>query len=261
MVTREPIAPSEPSEPTEPYQERARLADGVIYELVWTPELETRLAATAILEPPAPGSVPFKVGELAQYKVNWGGAGVNLSAGDISIGVEGPQFRFVVKATTAPWVARFFEARDVFTTQVDGSLLPQVHERDQNEGSRHVTRAFVFDEPGHVVRSGRTVADARAEGAVTLPMSPRARDAIAALFYARTLPLRAGDHVRFPVNEAGRNVVVELAVTPTLERRVEDRQPVVSTLWLSNDLHRVPVLLDLDAGFGRVRVELVSYRP
>jgi hypothetical protein len=110
-------------------------------------------------------------------------------------------------------------------------------------------------------------------------MPPRARDAIAALFYARTLPLRAGDRVQFPVNEAGRNVVVELAVggverisaggksvdairiTPTMQRRVEDRQPLVSTLWLSNDVHRVPVLLDLDAGFGHVNVELVSYRP
>jgi hypothetical protein len=205
---------------------------------------------------------------------------VNLSAGDVSIGVEAaPPYRFVVKATTAPWVARFFEAQDVFTTQVDANLLPQVHERDQNEGSRHVTRAFVFDEAAHVVRTGRTVAEARAEGAVTLPMPPRARDAIAALFYARTLPLRAGDRVRFPVNEAGRNVVVELAVggverisaggksvdairiTPTMQRRVEDRQPLVSTLWLSNDVHRVPVLLDLDAGFGHVNVELVSYRP
>jgi hypothetical protein len=85
--------------------------------------------------------------------------------------------------------------------------------------------------------------------------------------------------VRFPVNEAGRNLVVELVVdgvervsaggasveatrvTPTMQRRVEDRQPVVSTLWLSNDARRVPVLLDLDAGFGHVRVELVSYRP
>jgi hypothetical protein len=47
---------------------------------------------------------------------------------------------------------------------------------------------------------------------VTLPMPPHARDAIAALFYVRTLPLRTGEHIRFPVNEAGRNLVVELAV-------------------------------------------------
>jgi hypothetical protein len=110
-------------------------------------------------------------------------------------------------------------------------------------------------------------------------MSPRARDAIAALFYVRTLPLTPGTRVRFPVNEAGRNLVVELAVegiervyagghdvdairvTPIMERRVQDRQPLVSTFWLSNDARRVPLILDLDAGFGHVRVELVSYRP
>jgi hypothetical protein len=110
-------------------------------------------------------------------------------------------------------------------------------------------------------------------------MSPRARDAIAALFYIRTLPLAPGTRVKFPVNEAGRNLVVELAtdriervhaeghdvdalrMTPTMQRRVEDRQPLVSTVWLSNDARRVPLVLELDAGFGHVRVELVSYRP
>jgi hypothetical protein len=285
VVTPTPIARVEP-----PVIERARFAGGIIYQLVWTTELETRLLTTPAIEPPAAGTLPFRVGELARYSIQWGGAGVNLSAGDISIGVEpvprsaareggAPAYRFVVKATTAPWVAKFFEAQDVFTTQADGSLLPLVHERDQNEGSRHVTRAFVFDHAAHVVRTGRTVAEARADGAVTLPMSPHARDAVAALFYARTLPFGKGERVRFPVNEAGRNLVVELAVdgieridvagrtleairiTPATQRRVEDRQALVSTLWLSNDEHRVPVALDLDAGFGHVRVELVSYRP
>jgi hypothetical protein len=204
---------------------------------------------------------------------------VDLPAGDISIAVEAPVYRFVVKATTAPWVARFFEAQDVFATQANADVYPLVHERDQHEGSRRAMRAFVFDEGAHVVRTGRTVAEARAEGALALPMSPRARDAIAALFYVRTLPLAPGTRVKFPVNEAGRNVVVELAVegiervyaegrnvdairvTPVIERRVEDRRPLVSTLWLSNDARRVPLVLDLDAGFGHVRVELVSYRP
>jgi hypothetical protein len=193
--------------------------------------------------------------------------------------VEAPAYRFVVKAATAPWVAQFFEARDVFATQADSTLLPQVHERDQNEGSRHVTRAFVFDQQAHVVRTAPTVADARADGAVVLPMSPQARDAIAALFYVRTLPLRAGARIRFPVNEAGRNLVVELdagaierirvdgrdveaiRLTPVIQRRAQDREPLASTIWLSNDERRVPLVLDLDAGFGHVRVELVSYSP
>jgi hypothetical protein len=140
-----------------------------------------------------------------------------------------------------------------------------------------VTRAFVFDDRAHIVRTGRTVAEANAEGAVVLPMVPGARDAIAALFYVRTLPLKNGERVRFPVNEGGRNVLVELSVdgiervhvqgqdvdairvTPTLKRRVENRQPLASTIWLSNDQRRVPLVLELDAGFGHVRVELVSY--
>jgi hypothetical protein len=273
------VAPTPLEHVEAPVVERARFADATIYELTWTPDLETRLASTTEIVPPAPGVIPFRVGELSRYKVDWGGAGVNLSAGDISIGVEGPEYRFVVKATTAPWVAKFFEAQDVFTTQADTNLLPQVHERDQNEGSRHVTRAFVFDDRAHVVRTGRTVADARADGAVVLPMSPHARDAIAALFYVRTLPLRIGERIRFPVNEAGRNLVVELAaggvervrvqgkdveairLEPTMQRRAADRQPLASTIWLSNDDRRIPLLLDLDAGFGHVRVELVSYSP
>jgi hypothetical protein len=277
VVTSSPVAPIAPFAPVAPFVERARFPGATIYELQWTPELETRLAATTAIEPPAPGPIPFHVGELARYRVDWGGAGVNLSAGDISIGVEPPAYRLVVSATTAPWVAKFFEARDVFATQADASLIPQIHERDQQEGSRHVTRAFVFDDRGHVVRTGRTVAEANAEGAVVLPMVPGARDAIAALFYVRTLPLRDGERVRFPVNEAGRNVVVELSVdgierihvrgqdvdairvTPTLKRRVEDRQPLASTIWLSHDQRRIPLMLDLDAGFGHVRVELVSY--
>jgi hypothetical protein len=109
-------------------------------------------------------------------------------------------------------------------------------------------------------------------------MFPHARDAIAALFYARTLPLREGERYRFPVNEAGRNLVVELSVDgrdivrvqgrdvealriiPRLQRRVEEREQLKAILWLSNEPPRIPLALDLDAGFGHVRVELESYR-
>src|SRR5207244_741347 len=78
-----------------PVVERARFADGTVYELAWTPELESRLAATSAIEPPAAGAIPFRIGELARYSVQWGGAGVNLSAGDIAIGVEAPEYHFV----------------------------------------------------------------------------------------------------------------------------------------------------------------------
>jgi hypothetical protein len=277
VVTPAPVAPSHEDGPS-PVVERARFNDGTIYELRWSPDIEARLAATSTIEPPPPGAIPFQAGEVARYRVVWGSAGLNLSAGDISISVEPPAYRFVVTAVTAPWVAKFFEARDVFATQAGADLLPEVHERDQQEGSRHVTRAFIYDHAAGVVRAGRSVADARADGAVVLPLFPHARDAIAGLFYARTLPLREGEHYRFPVNEAGRNLVVELSVdgrenirvqgrdvealriTPRLQRRVEEREQFSAILWLSNEPRRVPLAVDLDAGFGHVRVELESYR-
>ncbi len=277
VVTPTPVAPSQEDGPS-PVVERARFNDGTIYELRWSPDIEARLAATSAIEPPPSGAIPFQVGEVARYRVVWGSAGLNLSAGDISISVEPPAYRLVVTAVTAPWVAKFFEARDVFATQAGADLLPEVHERDQQEGSRHVTRAFIYDHAAGVVRTGRSVADARADGAVVLPMFPHARDAIAALFYARTLPLREGERYRFPVNEAGRNLVVELSVdgrenirvqgrdvdalriTPRLQRRVEEREQLSAVLWLSNEPRRVPLAVDLDAGFGHVRVELESYR-
>jgi len=274
VVTAKPLDRPEP-----PVTERARFDEGTIYELQWTPDLEARLVTANAVEPPPPGRIPFRVGELARYDVHWDGAGVSLSAGDISIAVEPPTYRLVVTATTAPWVAHFFEAQDVFRTRVDEELLPRVHEREQHEGSRHVTRAFVFDGPARIVRTGRTLAEALDQEAVVLPMAPRARDAISALFYVRTLPLRPGERIRFPVNEAGRNLVAEVTVngvdritslnrrveairvTPVLQRRAADRQPLAATIWLSNDDRRLPLILDLDAGFGHMRVELVSYRP
>jgi hypothetical protein len=198
VVTQAPLEHPEP-----PLVERAHFAGGTIYELRWTPELESRLVASTTVDPPAPGAIPFRVGELARYEVHWAGAGVNLSAGEISIGVEPPAYRLVVTAATAPWVARFFEAQDVFKTQADQDLFPRVHERDQQEGRRHVTRAFVFDHAARIVRTGRTLDEALTSAAVLLPIAPRARDAMSALFYVRTLPMKAGERVRFPVSEGG----------------------------------------------------------
>ena len=272
-----PVPVSRPDGEPWPLVPRAQFAGATIYELHWTAEVDERFSRLDAVVPPPPGAAPFRAGERATYSVAWDGAGVNVPAGEIAVSVEPPSYRFVVTATTAPWVARFFEARDRFVTTADARLLPVVHERELNEGSRHVTRAYAYDFSGQVVRTGRTADDARAPGAVALPLLPEARDALAALFYVRTLPLAPGSTVRFPVNEAGRNLVVDLgAVTretialaggpvqairldPRIERRVERRTPVVAVVWLSDDERRVPLAVDVAAGFGRVRMELIRY--
>jgi hypothetical protein len=47
----------------------------------------------------------------------------------------------------------------------------------------------------------------------------------------------------------------------TIERRLQRRQPIAATVWLTRDAKRLPVRLEVSAGFGALRVELVDYRP
>jgi hypothetical protein len=261
-----------------PLVERARFRDGVIYELRWTPEIESRLAADFAVVPPPPGPAPFASGETARYNVFWAGAGMNLSAGEITVTVASPPYTLVARADTAPWMARFFEAHDTFTTRTNAQLVPEVHERDQREGSRHVRRTFLYRHAERVIRIGRDAAHAGGEEGVALPLAESARDAISAVFYARTLPLTRGDTYRIPVNEAGRSMVVDVTVgretinlqgravsavrvDPRIRRRVERRQPIRAVLWLSDDERKVPLAMDIEAAFGRVRLELISYNP
>jgi hypothetical protein len=260
-----------------PLVERARFSDGAIYELHWTPEIDAYLAAGTAITPPPPGPVPFAPGETAVYSAFWAGAGVSVPAGEIRVTVQSPPYTFAARADTAPWMTRFYEAHATFITRTDADIVPHVHERDQREGARHIQRTFVYDHAARVVRIGRDPEHAAGEEGMSLPLAESARDAIAAVFYVRTLPLAHGSRYRFPVNEAGRSMVVDVRVgpketitvqgrtmatvrlDPRIRRQVERRRPIVAVLWLSDDERKVPVAMDIDAAFGRVRLELTSY--
>jgi hypothetical protein len=176
-------------------------------------------------------------------------------------------------------VSRFFDARDRFRTSTTGDLLPLVHRRFLREGRRSVDRVYVYDHGGRHVRSSDSVAGARDQAALALPLAAQARDALAALWYARSLPLALGYTFEMPINEAGRNLKAAVTVAghdfvevmnaprpafrvePKLTARVERRQALRATIWLSADDQKVPLAADVEAGFGRLRLKLVDYRP
>ncbi len=260
-----------------PLELRTTVGGSSIYELVWTDEVEARMASRESVVPPPVGPIPFRVGDRSEYAVRWEG-GLDLEAGRVVIAVDPPGYRFVVSATTAPWVSRFFEANDQFVTVADTTLMPRTHERDQREGGRRTTRAYVYDADRALVRVGATVDAAREPQATTLPLDRYARDAIAALFYVRTLPLADGAQYQIPINEGGRNQRLDLTVVgretivvmgtsrsawrlaPSVRQRVERRRPPTATVWLSDDARRLPLAVDVTAVFGRVRLELVEHR-
>ena len=289
IVSPGPLAGA--GESASPFVERSRPDGQVVYEVVWTPASEAALAEVAVAEPPLPGPAPFKVGELARYDVEWVNGPLDLTAGHITLGIVAPDARdhsesgeppawvFEVAMDTAPWVSRFFEAHDRFRTAADDAVRPLLHQRVLREGRRAVDRAYAYDHAARRVSSGDSPSAARQPGALALPLPSGARDALTALWYIRTMPLAPGSALPLPLNEAGRNLaltvtvvaretitldgaqVSALRVEPRFTARVQRRQPIESTLWLSDDGRRVPLVVEVAAGFGRVRLKLVDYRP
>ncbi len=269
----------------------------VIYELADEATLLAAVGAPAMVSAPQPGTPGFAVGESNRYDVFWDGAGTQVSAGTIEIAVlaasgDDPtlprwldqknrvriRYEARVSLATAPWVAKFFEARDVFRTFTDEAFLPIVHLREIREGRRHVDQAVFHDGAGGVVRVVPPDA-ASVEAGPGFRAPGDHRDPIAAFLLMRTLPLVPGMDVAIPVNDMGRNLTLEsgplkaetirwrgqpvpaLRMQPALVQRVPRRAPPQIDLWLSADDRRVPLRIDVAAGFGRVRVELVETRP
>ena len=270
------VAPPVTTVDGSPLVERARFADGTIYELRWTPEIESRVRQREAIEPAPPGPVTFRRGETATYTVVWNGAG-SVTAGTVVTRVDGPSYRFMATAETSPWIARFYELQARLSTTADGDLMPQVAERRLREGSRTVDRISAFDAAHGVVRIGQSVEDAQSPDAIVLPLAAHARDALTALFYVRTLPLASGGSYRLPLNDGGRNSILEFSVTgletivvrgqsrqalriePRIRHRVERRAAPSAVVWLAAEASHLPLVVEVDAVFGRVRMELTGY--
>jgi hypothetical protein len=256
-----------------------------IYELAWSDEVEARLAPPATPVPPAAGPIPFRAGEQLTYRVTWDAPTGTVTAGEVTLVVDAPPpgggpaaspaWRFSVHARTAPWIARFFEADDRFITTADGALRPLVHERRLREGRRSVDQRFVFDLDAGQVRGEQR--DGEPAGPA-VRLWPEARDAITALYFARTLDLRPGARVQAPVFENGRHSTLAISgladetitaggarwdtvrLDVLVQQRVPRRSAPAVTVWLGRDLPRPLVAAEVRAVFGNLRIELTSIR-
>ncbi len=169
VVSPAPIASAGDS--SSPFVERARVAEGVIYELVWTPESEAALEAAEVAAPPPPGPLPFAAGETATYEAEWLSGPLDIPAGTITLRVlprrrraRRTHRRWTFEATmdTAGWVARFFEAHDRFRNhRRPAAQAAGAHPGDSRRAARRRSRVRVRSRraPGaigqHARRSGQ----------------------------------------------------------------------------------------------------------
>jgi hypothetical protein len=208
--------------------------------------------------------------------VTWDGPAGALEAGDVTFDVEaapGPgQHRFAVGARTAPWVARFFEADDRFTTTTDDVMRPVLHQRRIREGRRALDQRVVYDP---AARSAQPQHGDGQPSGPPLRVWPEARDAVAALYYVRTLSLDAGSRVTVPIVEGGQHSTLVLEpgaiermpagggttiearrVDARLEQRVQRRRMPEITLWVEPGGARRLIAADIRAVFGNLRLRL-----
>jgi hypothetical protein len=255
--------------------ERAVFSEQRVYQVQWSPAIEASLRAASEVVPPEPGPAPFAVGESATYRVLWAGGPLNVAAGEATISVEPPQaseaFRFVVAAATAPWVSRFYQVVATLETTASSRLLPLEYRETIDEGTRRIDRHVAFDAGRREVRvtSGGT--------SIVLPLGAEYRDPISALFYVRTLPVGRESRFTVPISDNGRRLRLDISgaqpetivldgrswpaykLEPRLSDRIE-RGPLAIAAWVSADERRVPLLVEVSAGFGLVRLEMVNYR-
>jgi hypothetical protein len=255
--------------------ERARFDQQRVYQLHWSPEIEAKVRATGETPPPDPGPIPFTAGEAATYRLRWTSGPLDVAAGQATISVVPPRpgagFTFRVDASTAPWMSRFYEAIVRLESATSAGLLPLEYSEVIDEGTRGLERQLTFDPERHEVRivSGGT--------SIVLPVAIGARDPISAFFYLRTLPLTEGARYRIPISDNGRPLRLDVTVgpresivldgrtweawkvQPSASERI-DRDPLRMTAWLSADERRVPLVVDVSAQFGTVRVEMTGYR-
>lgn len=285
LVSPEPVDTA-----TWPLMERARFPSGhareptrYIYELVWSDDVEQRLGPPSTPVPPEPGPMPLPTRERLQYRVTWDAPTGTVTAGSVSLEIEPPEsasgdstltsaaHRFIVRARTAPWIARFFEADDRFVTVVDRVLMPLHHERALREGRRSVDQRYTFDAAAGQMRL--LAADGQPAGPV-IRLWPHARDGVAALYYVRTLDLTPGATIELPVVENGRNQTLAITAAGaevvtaggrswnatrlevTVRQRVARRTAPQVTVWLAREAPRPLVAAEVRAVFGNLRIEL-----
>jgi uncharacterized protein DUF3108 len=267
--------------------ERARFSDSsagaarVVYELHESAELVSALTLPETPPLPEPVSIPFAIGEKAIYSVVWTSGPLSLPAGQVTLEVRprtnGAGFELAASGRTADWVSNFFEADDRFVSQVDDRLRSLTFEQHVKEGRRRLDRQMVFDRARGAVRvqqgSGPTI---------SLPIPADALDPLAALYYARTLPLSSGSTVLIPINDSNRNLVVELSApaegaaesilhkgsrieavrTNAQIRRGQGALPAQIAIWFLKNAPNLPVKAEISGivGVGDVRLELESAR-
>jgi hypothetical protein len=219
-----------------------------------------------------PEAVGFGVGEELLYSVQYG----IVTAGEATLEVRNvavidgkPCYYIVSDARTNDVFSVFYRVRDRFVSLMDTTDLVSLrYEKHLREGGHKSDRSVEFDQKAHKAHyDGKEI-----------PIAPRTQDVLSALYYVRTLPLKVGQSIAIANHTDGRNyplivrvlgeerVTVEagsfdcLVVEPLLRYPGVFTQKGRLKVWLTNDIHKIPVLMKSKVVIGEVSAVLKKYQ-
>ena len=221
------------------------------------------------------GSLPFEVGERLAYRVSWA---QTLEAGTAELRVTSSgskgsgAYRLVLDARSASAAASEYRLQFQCSSLFDPHRgVSREYRRSFRENGRTVRDRVVVNPAG---KTGRYI-DSRKQ-ASQLAIQLGTQDPVSAVYLVRSLGLKPGLRVIFPIVEGGEIYEADVKVTgsemistalgsfPT--HRVEaalrrggsllrDRK---MTFWFTSDARRIPVLALVSLPIGSMLVELIS---
>ena len=221
------------------------------------------------------GSLPFEVGERLTYRVSWA---ETLEAGTAELRVtsRGPQdsgaYRLVLDADSTPAMAAVYRLQFQCSSLFDPHQgISREYRRSFKENGRTVRDSVVFNPAGGTAR----FVDSHKQ-VNRLAIQLGAQDPVSAIYLVRTLGLKPGLRVLFPIVEGGEafeadvrvvgSEVISTALGNFAAHRVEAvlrrsgslMRDKKMTFWFTSDPRRIPVLASVSLPFGSLLVELTS---
>ena len=228
----------------------------------------------------------FKRGEVLSYRVHYG----LVDAGEATVAIAQDSLKFN-KSSTFHLVGTgksrsafewFYKVRDRYDSYIDEeTLLPHLFLRRVDEGGFIINQDYKFNQSQNTVnvkRGGSDEARSTLGKQFTVPTSTH--DILSAFYYARNMNLegvKMGDIITiqtffdeevFPmkIKLIGRETLNTRAgkircikIHPLIQQGRVFKEEDDLTLWVSDDLNRIPVRIQAEVLVGSIKMDLKSY--
>ena len=221
------------------------------------------------------GSLPFEVGERLAYRVSWA---ETLEAGTAELRVTSRSskssgaYRLVLDASSTPAMASVYQLQLLCSSLFDPHRgISREYRRSFKENGRTVRDRVVFNPGGGTA----SYVDSRKQvNKLTIQLG--AQDPVSAIYLVRTLGIKPGLRILFPVVEGGETYEADVRVAGSelistalgsfaahrveavLRRGGSLMRDKKMTFWFTSDPRRIPVLASVSLPFGSLLVELTS---